>query len=518
MVTPANRFKGWIDSLADDWKDRLRGWMASWLGFGIELFFDILGKAAAPKLKPFIDTLEATGKVPPELQPLLDELKLPTGQAGAMFANSAGSALIGGALGKIIDAIFLPIAYAVNRVTRNVILSPGQLLSLWHRDEMPEDKVNEYLSWLGYEDEDIEHWKLLSWFLPGPMDLVNWQAKEVFEPEMIARYGLDDEFEGLRHEDFRKVGVTPEHERNYWRAHWQHASYTQVIEMMHRGELTEAEAGDWFRLVEIPPFWRAKLIATAWNIPNRIEIRMMARYLDMSKAEIEALLTKAGLAAEFRPDAADFMMIMGLTGYWADMLSKGWMNPNEVKADIDSRGFKPVTAERLYKRLVKANQPEKVEKARELTVAMIIRWVKLDEPSRRDQGIELLVDLRYTQEQADFIMEGYLGDMGSPETFDDFKNLTTKYRRAIGMEAKPMSDEIIEAGAEVVKLTKDIEALNLVIKDEESGLIKDEAIPEAASARRDELRVALHRAESELAAAKVNYDSLVAEWRHKSAT
>ena len=380
---------------------------------------------------------------------------------------------------------------------------------------MTEEEVNEYLSWLGYEDEDIEHWKLMSWFLPGPMDLVNWQAKEVFEPDMIARYGLADGFGKLRHEDFRKVGVTEEHELNYWMAHWQHASWQQVVEMLHRGQLTEAQVWDWFALVEIPPFWRDKLIATSWGIPNRIEIRMMARYLDMSKSEIEALLTKAGLAAEFRPDAADFMMIMGLTGYWADMLSKGWMTPDEVKADIDSRGFKPVTAERLYKRLVKANQPEQVEKARDLTVAMIIRWVKLDEPGRRDQGVELLVDLKYSREQADFIMEGYLGDMGSPETFEDFKNLTAKYKIATGMEAKPMGDEIIAVAQQLIQLRKEVDSLKAAIKEEERGLIDDEAIPEAASARRDELRVTLHRAESALAAAQVDYDSLVAEWRHK---
>jgi len=42
-MTPGDRFKNWIDGLSLAWKERLKGWMASWLGFGIEVFFNVLG-------------------------------------------------------------------------------------------------------------------------------------------------------------------------------------------------------------------------------------------------------------------------------------------------------------------------------------------------------------------------------------------------------------------------------------------------------------------------------------------
>ncbi|GAJ04693.1 unnamed protein product, partial [marine sediment metagenome] len=112
---------------------------------------------------------------------------------------------------------------------------------------------------------------------------------------------------------------------------------------------------------------------------------------------------KAGLAEEFRSDAADFMMIMGLTGYWSDMLRKGWMSPEEVKADIDARGFKPVTAERLYKRLVSADQPERTAAERDLTKTDIYKGVKTGVVTR-GEAEELLMDLGFTGDEAIYLL------------------------------------------------------------------------------------------------------------------
>jgi len=77
-----------------------------------------------------------------------------------------------------------------------------------------------------------------------------------------------------------------------------------------------------------------------------------------------------------------------------------------------------------------------------------------------------------------------------------------------------MPEELKKAADEVVELTRDLEALKLSIKEEERGLIKEEVLPAAATARRAELRVTLHRAEAELERVKSEYDRLLAEWRH----
>ena len=73
----SERIEGTIENWRAKWGEALKNFLTSFLSFGLELFMDVLGKAFAPKLTPFIETLEKTGKVPPELQPILDEIKNP---------------------------------------------------------------------------------------------------------------------------------------------------------------------------------------------------------------------------------------------------------------------------------------------------------------------------------------------------------------------------------------------------------------------------------------------------------
>ncbi|KKK66019.1 hypothetical protein LCGC14_2968310 [marine sediment metagenome] len=193
-MLPGERFKNWIDGLALEWKDRLRGWMGSWLGFGIDVFFDKLGKSAAPKLKPIIDKLERETTIPPELKPLFDELKEPSGEFAAILGNAAGGALLGGALGRIVDYILRPLTYGLSFAIGFFIHDAPILISLWRRGEISETYLNDHLRWHGMGSDDIEQLKKVTEFLPDAMTLVNWQAREVFEETMIDRYGLDSDF------------------------------------------------------------------------------------------------------------------------------------------------------------------------------------------------------------------------------------------------------------------------------------------------------------------------------------
>ena len=79
-----------------------------------------------------------------------------------------------------------------------------------------------------------------------------------------------------------------------------------------------------------------------------------------------------------------------------------------------------------------------------------------------------------------------------------------------------MSEELKAAAAEVVRVTADVEALTSSVKDEEAKLIPGEPLPEAATKKLKGLEVKLHRAESELARVKSEYDKQLAAWRYSS--
>ncbi|GAJ06092.1 unnamed protein product, partial [marine sediment metagenome] len=109
-------------------------------------------------------------------------------------------------------------------------LDPGSRIRLGWREGKSDETIAEELVGKGFYPEDADKLVKVSHFYPSPGDLVRWQAREVFEPEMIRRYGLDAEYEEIEKAPFYGAGMTEEQIKNYWMAHWEHASWTEVQE------------------------------------------------------------------------------------------------------------------------------------------------------------------------------------------------------------------------------------------------------------------------------------------------
>lgn len=501
MVTPAKRFQGWIETLTEEWRDRLKGWLVTVLSFGLEVFMDIIGKAAKPIVSPFIERLEAIGPVPPELQPILDELKNPKGEFAAMLANSAGSALIGGALGKLVDAVMLPFAYNLNMVTRNVILSDVQYIGLWLRGEMTDAELTEHLEWLGLTPEDeprlkslsqirldpgsvitawrrdpakyekyfddlrhqgwtqdrIDTLKFITLFIPSAADIVSWYAKEVYEPEMITRYGLDSELPVYEQTDFPKIGVDAEQARNYWRAHWVHASWTQVVEMLHRGQITEEQVWDWFRLVEIPPFWRDKLIAIAWNVPTRVDVRRFWDMRTIDEARLREVYQHQGYHGK---DLDDYVLWTKVYVAFPDLIARfknGWITEDDVRAQLTGLGMPADRVDEMIQTKIKPDKPERVTGERDLTKTDIYKGVKKGIITW-SEGEALLQRLGYDKDEATYILRINVEALaGSPETYSEFLREVELYNKAQGLPAKIPSEDLIQAERNLVEAKKDLD-------------------------------------------------------------
>jgi len=598
--------------------------MASWVMKGVEATFDFFEPDIRSEIKPSLQRLRDIPGLPEDIKAILDKaMAEPKAIQFAALLPYLIAVMVGFAMGSMQPAMRMG-GYGLDLIMRSARLDPISVITAWRRDKPNYEKYFEDLKSLGWSDDRIEALKFVTLFYPAPADLIRWQAREVFEPEMIARYGLDDEFGAIEKEPFYKAGMTDEQILNYWRAHWEHASWQQVVEMLHRGFLTEAEVSDWFRVVEIPPFWRDKLIGISWNVPTRVDVR---RWWDMRTITEERLREVYAHQGYHGKDLDDYVLWTKVYVAYPDLLarwSKGWISIDDVRSELVGLGMPAARVEEMIQTKIKPAESERVSSERALTKTDIYKGVKQGVISRA-QGIDLLVDLGFDEDEADYLLAiniptdetaavvserqlsktdilnglktevisrtealdkllglrysatdaefllkiydaqvnppeearereaskadivlgvkkglitqeeayGMLLDLGftaeaaqfilmvkteespfSPINFAEFKDLTQKYRIAAGKEVKPMSKELIAAGAEVVKLTSDVKALQKAINAEGKTLIAEEVLPAAATARRDELRVALHRAESALRAARVNYDSLVAEWRH----
>jgi cell division septum initiation protein DivIVA len=166
---------------------------------------------------------------------------------------------------------------------------------------------------------------------------------------------------------------------------------------------------------------------------------------------------------------------------------------------------------KLYQATIK---PPTEVKQKELTKADIVTGVKKGIITQAE-GLSMLLDIGYSPEDAGFILTVQTTESPfSPVTFEEFKDRTQKWRLAAGMEGKPMTEEIKRLGAEVIRLSAEVSALEKTIKDEQDKLIVDKALPAEATARVKELQAVLYKAQAELARVRTDYNAKVAEWKH----
>jgi len=508
-----DRFKSWIEGLADSWGDRLLGWMASWVNRGINILLEALEPGLKAMSGPAIDNLKANPEVPQELKDQLDHAMGAGNILETIFIEftiilGAFGVLLGGSqpLGRVL-------MYYQDRTKQSFRLDPLSVITGWRRDPEAYNQYFDDLHDQGWSDERIEALKFVTLFYPAPADLVRWQAREVFEPAMVEKYGLDDELGGITREPFYKAGMTDEQITNYWRAHWEHASWNQVVEMLHRGLMTEQDARDWFRLVEIPPFWRDKLIASSWNVPTRVDVRRFWDMRTIDEARLREIYTAQGYHGK---DLDDYVLWTKIYVDFPDLVTRfknGWLTLNQLRAELIKLGMSDERAEELIQTKVKAAASEKVAKDRDLTAAEIVKGVKKEVISWAE-GLELLQDLGYDEWEAEFKLAIEVAvAAGSPESYTEFKDLTTKFRKAVGVEVKPMTEEIKKLGADLIMKGAGVDALMDAIAAEKARLVPDETIPEAATARLKELEVALHKAQAELARVQTDYKVKIAEWK-----
>ena len=215
------------------------------------------------------------------------------------------------------------------------------------------DKDEEIISNLvqhGWIEKEAQGFLTAAKYYPSPAELVHWQAKEVFEKDMVEKYGLGAELGGVDREPFYKAGMDDDQIRNHWLAHWNHPAWNQTTEMMHRGELEESELSDWFKLMEIPPFWREKMIATSYKPLTRVDVRRMHKIGVLDEAGLVRAYKDVGYNQEKAEKMRDFTIQYNQqVGEDPDrdltrsMLEKGYrlgmLSPSEFDDYLKDMGF-----------------------------------------------------------------------------------------------------------------------------------------------------------------------------------
>lgn len=169
------------------------------------------------------------------------------------------------------------------------LLDEDTLRSLYFRGEMTVDEVKKNLRQRGFTDARVDA-IMKTWNLIPPVnDLITMAVREAFSPDQVRSLGLDEAFPGDVAVWAKKLGLSEEWTRMYWRMHWTLPSPNMGYEMLHRGVITEGELRDLLKALDYSPRWHDPLMAISYNVMTRVDAR---RLFELGILDEAQLLTK----------------------------------------------------------------------------------------------------------------------------------------------------------------------------------------------------------------------------------
>lgn len=151
----------------------------------------------------------------------------------------------------------------------------GTALQLYLRKELDDSELKDRMYKLGYTSDVVDELKKVTQIIPPVSDILMMVGKEAFEPDQIERFGLGEEFPEEQVDWLEKQGLSRYWQEKYWAAHWNYPAPGQVLEMLHRGLISETDVAEFYRVVEIPKFWRDKLEKISYRPYTRVDTRRM---------------------------------------------------------------------------------------------------------------------------------------------------------------------------------------------------------------------------------------------------
>ena len=535
-MLPGERFKKWIDDFAMSIKDRLRGWMASWAMKGIKDFLEDSEPSAKDLMRDTLTKMIEDPNISPELKKALEDSIAKGDWAATAFGY------IGMVIGSILGLMALGEAparvqsYAVDRVVQSFRADPSLIGRIWLRDKEAWDWLWDDLRDLGYDERRLAAAQELVKIIPPLADMVRFADFSAFDPEVIAQWRQFYDAPSWISDPMSLIGITNEEPRDwankYWFSHWIQPGRFELGEIYRRGLLGTpllgqdeiggpAGEGEAERLVKLAyrtmgysEFYQEKLLQLVREVPTRVDTRRWWDMRTIDETELRELYRRRGY---FGKDLENYVVWTKVYVAFPDLMArwtKGWITIDDVRRELTALGMPAERVEEMIQMKVKPQEPERVEEGKSLTKTEIYKGVKKGIITW-GEGIELLMDLGYDYDEADYILTINVEALaGSPETFEAFKAITQKYKIATGREAKPMPEELKKAADEVIRLTGEVEALERSIEEEKRGLIEGEVLPEEITRRLKKLQVTKNRAISELERVKSDYNSQLAEWRH----
>jgi len=244
-------------------------------------------------------------------------------------------------------------------LTARRVLDVGELLRWWLRGIISETELTNLAKAHHIDTVDMGRLKQAAFFIPPVQDLISMAVREVFSPEIRARFGQDEGFPDEFATFGAQQGVSEFWARAYWAAHWRLPSAGQGFEMLHRKVIDGETLDLLLRAQDVMPFWREKLTAIAYHPLTRVDVRRMHKLGVLSEDDVQEryenlgfntndarLMTQFTLAYNAEAPAEDPVELEGLTRATVlGMFDDGIVTRNQAQEVMGALGYTDDAAE-----------------------------------------------------------------------------------------------------------------------------------------------------------------------------
>lgn len=233
-------------------------------------------------------------------------------------------------------------AYALKHVTQN-LLDAESYIAAYRRGIIKEEQLTEKLLALQYDSFDIAVVKKVSEYFPSPGDLIRFAVREVYSPDIVAKFGQKEDFPEVFAKEAEKVGISKDQALNYWAAHWNLPSTQQGFEMLHRRVINEEELNVLLRALDVMPFWRDALTKISYNPLTRVDVRRMHALGVLGADEVYEAYLDFGYSPENAKRMKDFTIKYNNSSATSelkklidDAFDKGYITEQEYISQIEA--------------------------------------------------------------------------------------------------------------------------------------------------------------------------------------
>lgn len=358
----------------------------------------------------------------------------------------------------------------------------------------------------GVQASEIEKIVAATENIGSVQDVIVWLVREVFDPEKRKSLGLDAEFPDAAIIEGRKRGIPDDVMRNYWAAHWDLPSPTQIYEFIRRlhpdvlkdklekGEITtneakqleftEKDADDLLKIADFLAIHRPRLLAVSFNPLTRVDLRRMVRLKLIDWNEMVRRNRELGFSPADAVKQAEFNFQFEVLEELQRDISEGLRSIDDVRAELQSLKIPNEIIDRMLSRIDTTIKPKRTKRERDITKSEILKGLKkgiIDNITAE----ELLIGLGYDKNEAQFIIAvNIVETKGDPETPLEARRLVELAKKASGQKHVEITDADIKVEKEVIELRKKLkDAQERKIPDTDIIRIKSDLVVKESQLR-----------------------------------